>query len=131
MQRFNLTWVGGLTPHYLRVVTYRTVVILYVCYRVYDYSLAVYLAENVQLDQDQQSTTWMVVKYMRDIVALTFSVWSIYAMCKTRQHVRKTYSIPEQNCIGCEDCLVSTFFPWCAGESTFSKVFLFIASWMV
>ena len=116
MQRFRLTWIGGLTPNYFHVTTFRTVVILYICFRIYDFSLSVYLAENIEQEQQQQSTTWMVVSALKDVVALSWSIWSIYSMCKTREHVRKTYSIPEQNCAGCEDCLVSTFLPWCTGK---------------
>lgn len=42
-----------------------------------------------------------------------FTIWSIYALMKTRENVRAKYSIPEEKCQGCEDLCCSVFCSCC------------------
>jgi len=113
MHRMRLTWLGALVDNHTRVNTFKTVLALVVCYHIYDGALGAYLYYNQIPNQQQQEPDIMIVSFFKDVGALLFAVWSIYALCKTRQHVRHTYSIPEKNCVGCEDCLCSTFCACC------------------
>jgi Cys-rich protein (TIGR01571 family) len=115
MQRMRLTWTAGLVENYTRVNTFKTVLTLVICYYIFDYTLYAYLTANAVEGQDIQSNTWMGISYCKEIVGLTFSVWSVYALCKTRQHVRTTYSIPNQYCSSSpvEDCCLSAFCSCC------------------
>ena len=42
------------------------------------------------------------------------SVLIFYLIIITRSHIRRQYRIPERCCVGCEDCCVAIFFPWCS-----------------
>lgn len=46
-------------------------------------------------------------------LALAMIVFSIYAICKTRQHIRMSSRIQEISCQGREDCCCATFCPFC------------------
>ena len=45
------------------------------------------------------------------VLILAYVVFKVTLICKTRRHIRETYSIPEQQCHGCEDCCCSY---WCS-----------------
>lgn len=111
MHRMRLTWLGGLVDSHSRVNTFKTVLALIICYHVYDGALGSYLYYNEV--EGQQDPTISFIRFLKDTGALMFLVWTIYALCKTRQHVRDTYSIPESNCRGCEDCMCATFCACC------------------
>jgi Cys-rich protein (TIGR01571 family) len=113
MHRMRLTWLGGLVDSHTRVNTFKTVLALVICYHVYDGALSTYLYYNLDPDAQQQVPVVSIVSMLKDAVSLLYSFWSIYVLCKTRQHVRETYSIPEQYCTGAEDCLCSTFCSCC------------------
>jgi len=46
----------------------------------------------------------------RYIFGLSFSLFLVILVCKTRTHIRSKYNIPEQSCNGCEDCCCAY---WC------------------
>mmetsp|Transcript_1703 Transcript_1703/g.2244 ORF Transcript_1703/g.2244 Transcript_1703/m.2244 type:complete len:263 (+) Transcript_1703:78-866(+) len=109
MQRMRLTWFGGLVADNTPVNVFRTVFCLVFSYFVYDTALSLYLSYNVEPGQNIEdlSTAALIVYIMREIGVVLFAIWSIYALYKTRQNVRRTFSIPEERCIGCEDCMCS------------------------
>jgi Cys-rich protein (TIGR01571 family) len=59
---------------------------------------------------------WFIQIYpwLISIVPSLFTVFVICLIMRTRHHIRNRYNIPERNCVGCEDCCVSFFFPCCA-----------------
>ncbi len=114
MQRFRLTWTGGLVPSHTRVTTFRTVFIIYICYCIYNYALSTFLHSYILNGQNYDTAYW-IASYMLDAAGFLFAFWAAFALYKTRKLVRQTYSIPEQYC-SYEDCLLSVFCPWCTGE---------------
>jgi len=64
-------------------------------------------------DSDSNS---ILVQYPWIVSAISFSFYFLlfYLIVTTRSYIRRKYSIPERNCVGCEDCCVALCFPWCS-----------------
>lgn len=104
MVRMQLTWLGE--PGHLVSTqnTFKVVVILWISYIVYSTSL-----EIASLDYTPETLPPLLI-LLKVVGSCCFTIWTIYSLCRTRQNVRAQYSIPEQHCIGCEDCCCSF---WC------------------
>jgi len=104
MTRMSLTWLGKPGQRISTKDTFKVVVLLVVSYAIYANALGFasleYSAEELPVS----------ISVMRSVGSLFFFVWSVYALCKTRQSVRQQYSIPEEQCVGCEDLCCSL---WC------------------
>jgi len=111
MHRFRLTWLGNLVPSNTPVSTFKTVLAIALSWYVFDYSLGLYIQYN-RGGIEEVGAIWA-----KFVVGVLFLCWSIYALYKTRKHVRMTYSIPEERCIGYEDCVCSTFCSICTGKN--------------
>ena len=126
MHRFRLTWLGELIESHSPVTTFKTVLVIVLCYFIFDASLTLYVNPNPfgymygeNLNQgyyDMDNPVIFIFIWLRRIVRWSFSLWSIYSLYKLRKYVRMTYSIPEQSCYGCEDCLCATFCACCTGK---------------
>lgn len=103
MQRMQLTWLGSLGDEFTGKKAFRVVVTIFICYTIFKYCMDLLLAQGFN----------EFVYYLTTIVDFLFAFWSIYALMKTRENVRKTYSIPEENCHGCEDLCCSAFCSCC------------------
>mmetsp|Transcript_4408 Transcript_4408/g.6732 ORF Transcript_4408/g.6732 Transcript_4408/m.6732 type:complete len:262 (+) Transcript_4408:111-896(+) len=104
MQRMRLNWCGQRTTGI--ITAFRTLATLAVCYALFDGNLAVFIST-------QEEGFYGSVNLVKDVVAVTFSCYTIYALCQTRKRVREEFSIPEQRCAGCEDCMCATFCACC------------------
>lgn len=113
MHRFRLTWLGALVAPNERMNTFKTVLAIVVAYYVFDFAISLYLDSNLAEGEVPDTPLLMTVAFVKDFVVMAFGIWRIYALCQTRKHVRTTYSIPENSCGGCEDCLCSTFCSCC------------------
>eukprot|EP00540_Astrosyne_radiata_P013380 CAMPEP_0116847184 /NCGR_PEP_ID=MMETSP0418-20121206/14289_1 /TAXON_ID=1158023 /ORGANISM="Astrosyne radiata, Strain 13vi08-1A" /LENGTH=136 /DNA_ID=CAMNT_0004478593 /DNA_START=89 /DNA_END=499 /DNA_ORIENTATION=+ len=102
--RMQLTWLGEPGPLISTKNTFKVCVVLVVAYAIYSTALDV-----VNLFGDAPS----YLGAFRFLGWLLFSVWSLYALCKTRENLRARYSIEEQNCAGCEDFCCSLFCTCC------------------
>lgn len=116
MHRFRLTWLGGLVDSRTPVNTFKTVLAIVVSYFIFDAALGIFLESKFQAGAPDDDMMVFLVSHVKDAVVLCFTAWTIFALYKTRKYVRMTYSIPEQTCIGCEDCMCSTFCACCTGE---------------
>lgn len=108
MERMRFSWIGNRTMSDRALNTYRTVLILVVCYYIFNTALFLAMGQNVNYYYDIQDFNPTIV-IAKNVGALLFTVWSVYALYKTRRNVREEFSIPEERCIGCEDCLCATF----------------------
>jgi Cys-rich protein (TIGR01571 family) len=61
----------------------------------------------IQPDPTPPSPFWRLVYHL---LLVSWVLYILLAICKTRAYVRQTYGIPETSCRGCEDCCC-TF--WC------------------
>mmetsp|Transcript_4544 Transcript_4544/g.6928 ORF Transcript_4544/g.6928 Transcript_4544/m.6928 type:complete len:266 (-) Transcript_4544:299-1096(-) len=116
MQRMRLSWTGSRTLGDRALNTFRTVLILVICYIIFDVSLTTYMNASIKVDNYgyyDVSDINPVVRYLQQIGGLMFTCWSIYALYKTRQNVRSEFSIPEEQCIGCEDIVCASFCGCC------------------
>jgi hypothetical protein len=88
MQRMRLSWTGSRTLGDRALNTYRTVLILVICYFIFDVSLASYIQANTKLDNYgyYDVTINPAVPIVRSVVGFVFTCWSIYALYKTRQN---------------------------------------------
>ena len=104
MMRLQLTWLGEPGPLVSTKTTFKVCVVLVCAYIVYSSALEILAAPY---DPDNMPG---YLPAFRSIGSVLFSVWSLYALCKTRENTRARYSIDEQNCKGCEDLCCSF---WC------------------
>lgn len=105
MQRLRFNWLGEPAPDAATKNTFKVVLTLVICYTIF----------TVCLEMAEASTgyynvpTW--IPTMRFIGGVLFTVYSIYALMKTRENTRAKYSIPEEKCKGMEDLCCSM---WCS-----------------
>ena len=114
MQRMRLSWIGNRTVADRAMSTFRTVLIMTVCYMIFDYSLSTFISLN--MENGYYADINPAIPVIRNIGGFMFTVWSVYALYKTRQNVRREFSIPEERCIGCEDCMCAAFCGCCTGK---------------
>mmetsp|Transcript_5026 Transcript_5026/g.14647 ORF Transcript_5026/g.14647 Transcript_5026/m.14647 type:complete len:251 (-) Transcript_5026:275-1027(-) len=107
MTRMELTWLGEPGPQVATKSTFRVVVSLIAAYAVYSMSLAL-----VALDYEPADVPLYII-ILRTMGDVLFAIWGVYSLYRTRQSVRAQYSIPEENCIGCEDLCCSIFCTCC------------------
>jgi Cys-rich protein (TIGR01571 family) len=50
---------------------------------------------------------------VNDVIGLTFYVFVLYCIIKTRARIRRVYDIDEKCCYGCEDCCYAYWCPCC------------------
>jgi Cys-rich protein (TIGR01571 family) len=104
MTRMQLTWLGEAGPRVATKSTFKVVVMLLVSYMVYSTSL-----EIASMEYDPSSMP-PIITILKSLGSVVFTIWSIYSLCRTRQSIREQYSIPEENCVGCEDACCAF---WC------------------
>ncbi len=107
MTRLQLTWLGEPGPLISTSNTFRIVVTIVCCYFIYSTMLEIY---SMPYDVN---TVPAFVPVLKALGSISFSVWSFYALCKTRENTRARYSIPEERCHGCEDCCCALFCTCC------------------
>ena len=107
MTRLHLTWLGLPGPVIATKNTFNVVVTLVIAYSIYASSLSLaamgYSAVEVP----------GIIVFLKTVGGLLFGAWSIYSLCRTRQSVRRQYSIPEEGCHGYEDLCLSIFCTCC------------------
>ena len=104
MTRMQLTWLGQPGPITRTRQAFLVVLILMMSYLTYGTAL-----ELAALPYEPQNEP-MIFTYLRMGGNILFSLYCVYALCRTRETVRTRYQIPEQHCIGCEDLCCSI---WC------------------
>lgn len=104
MQRMLLTWLGEPGPIVSTKNSFKVVVTLVACYFIY--ALALEFATVPYTIED--TPAWLPA--LKTVGSIIFSVWALYALCRTRENIRARYSIPEERCNGCEDLCCSL---WC------------------
>lgn len=125
MQRVRLTWLGhpaSTTPSrwYSIRNTFKIVCIIVVAYTIYSTALEIAAMPPPDYDPTVDGAYYYVppvVPYLRTVGSLIFTIWSLYALIKTRESVRATYSIPaHEKCAKCpivEDFCCSAFCSCC------------------
>jgi hypothetical protein len=91
MQRMRLSWTGNRTVGGRALNTFRTVLILCVCYGIFDTALGVYIAASMNVTENGYyyyyvSNVSPTIPIIRNVVGVLFTLWSIYALYKTRQN---------------------------------------------
>lgn len=105
MQRMMLTWLGEPGPIISTRNSFKVVLVIVVSYFVYSTAL-----ELATLPYDVQDVpTYLPALKMTG--SILFSLWALYALCRTRESIRHRYSIEEERCQGCEDLCCSF---WCS-----------------
>jgi Cys-rich protein (TIGR01571 family) len=108
MHRLKLTWLGESGSYAQTKNTFKVVVTIVLAYLVFSMAMD-YMSPEYVYGYYAQPPAW--ISTLKNIGALLMSVWSIYALMKTREHVRGRYQIPEERCHGCEDLCCSI---WCS-----------------
>ena len=112
MRRMNFTWLGLPGPTTTTGSTYHIVLVLVSSYVIFVTSLDLY--EYFFETNEKETVGSATVPILKSVAAFLFLVWSIYALYRTREGVRKKYSIKEERCIGHEDLCCSIFCSCCA-----------------
>lgn len=105
MQRMMLTWLGEPGPIISTKNSFKVVLTIVVCYFIYALSLE-FASMSYTID-----TVPTFIPALKITGSIIFSVWALYALCRTRENIRYRYSIEEERCRGCED-LCCAF--WCS-----------------
>mmetsp|Transcript_7632 Transcript_7632/g.10402 ORF Transcript_7632/g.10402 Transcript_7632/m.10402 type:complete len:253 (-) Transcript_7632:391-1149(-) len=105
MKRLQLTWLGDPAPTSSAKSTFWICVALVFSYSIYATSL-----EFSERAYDRDNLP-ILIPLLKTLGAILFTVWSVVALCRTRENIRMRYSIPEERCIGCEDLCCSL---WCS-----------------
>lgn len=108
VSRMQLTWLGEPGTLYSTRKSFTVIVALVCSYMIY--STALELA-SMPYAVGQGPAILPLLKFFGMFM---FSVWSLYALCRTRENVRARYQIPEEYCKGCEDICCSIFCSCCA-----------------
>ncbi len=101
MQRMRLNWLGDIGHDSATKNTYKVVLALVLAYSAY--SIALEIMEGSKNYQNIRA----YIPVLKFIGAMLFTIWSIYALMKTRENIRAKYSIPEERCKGYEDLVCS------------------------
>ena len=110
MTRMNLTFLGSPGSREVAKSTFKIVAVLFFSYTIY--SIALEIAAPTP-DTDDDIPVNPLVAFLKTAGSLIFTLYSIYALMKTREFVRSKYSIPEQRLGICEDCLLSACCSCC------------------
>lgn len=114
MTRLSLTWLGEPGQRVATQNTFKVVILLLCSYIMYSTSLEIASLQFTPL------TTPPLLIALKSIGSGLFFMWTIYSLCRTRQNLRRQYSIPEERCQGCEDLCV-TFFCGCCALSQMAR----------
>jgi Cys-rich protein (TIGR01571 family) len=108
MSRMQLTWLGTAGPLNRTRQTFFVVLLLVVAFFVYSTALEI---ASIPYEVGDAPT---FIESLKLAGNLLFSLWAMYALCRTRETVRARYQIPEERCKGCEDLCCSVFCGCCA-----------------
>jgi Cys-rich protein (TIGR01571 family) len=107
MMRMQLTWLGEPGAMISTQYTFRIVAVIVSCYFIYSTCLEIYSRPY------DVNTMPGYIPVLKALGAISFSIWALYSLCRTRENIRARYSIPEQHCKGCEDIICATFCGCC------------------
>lgn len=105
IDRLNLTWLGEPGTWTQSMRAFNVICVLVGCYLVYSTALNI-----AAIPFDEQDTPLWIV-WGRFLGTFLFTLYNIYALCRSRETMRARYQIPEQHCVGCEDLCCSL---WCS-----------------
>jgi Cys-rich protein (TIGR01571 family) len=109
MQRVGLNWIGNPVPEEQARKTFHTVVFLvttYVLFNSFYFPIVDDDNDNVHII----NLVWIILHQITSVLAW---IWSVWALTKTRAHVRRRGQIPEDQCHGCEDLCCALFCSCC------------------
>jgi Cys-rich protein (TIGR01571 family) len=104
MSRMQVTWLGEPGPLNRTRQTFFVILLLVMAFFVYSIAL-----ELAAWPYDKGNDPDFIA-YLRIIGNGLFTLWTVYALYRTRATVRARYQIPEERCHGCEDVCCSL---WC------------------
>ncbi len=126
MERMRLTFCGHFNGSKYSMGAFKTVLTLFISYLVFDSLVDAYMDANTTVEMDQDGKIVNVtldyglgIVIIRNVVGVAFGLWSLCALINTRRNVRRQFNIPEENCIGCEDCCAAAFCSCCTGKFIF------------
>lgn len=95
MQRMMLTWLGEPGPIVSTRNSFKVVFVIVVSYFIYSISL-----EFATLPYSDEESVPAFIPALKMVGSILFSVWALYALCRTRESIRARYSIEEERCQG-------------------------------
>jgi Cys-rich protein (TIGR01571 family) len=131
MTRLNLNWIGNsMDEHPSSCPAFKVLLISFLIWICIDYSISVFIlgtfsvppspgvfsASGSYYYDDQyssyysQSSTYSTMSAVRQGIGYAYGLFLLILMIRVRSSIRTKYSIPEENCTGCEDCCCSF---WC------------------
>lgn len=119
MERMRLTWCGNFNRSKYSMGAFKTVLILFISYVVFDTCLSAYMDANTRLNYNENGQVNVVVMYdpmilvVKWIAAIAFGLWAMCSLKNTRRNVRRQFNIPEERCAGCEDLCCAAFCSCC------------------
>jgi Cys-rich protein (TIGR01571 family) len=113
MQRVGLNWIGNPVPEEQAKKTFHTVFFLATTYVLFNSFYFPIVDDDNDEDDENVRMINLVWISLHQIIAVLAWIWSVWALTKTRAHVRSRDQIPEGQCHGCEDLCCALFCNCC------------------
>ncbi|MGK3758723.1 MAG: Cys-rich protein (TIGR01571 family) [Bacillariaceae sp.] len=125
LTRMKMTWLGDPTtpPSEEYKKTFRTVVTIVICnFIIYSiFYCPVTIPTTVDVAGDSSTIIFVrnddcpMWKYnLSNAASMIFGLYTFIVMIRLRMTIRSKYNIPENNCLGCEDCCCIFFCGCCS-----------------
>ena len=115
MTRLKLTWSASEGTAAQASKTFRIMMIITVAWIVLSQAYSAVLNATASTDAyGQPSTAFVVTYYVGEALHLSYFVFLVCLVIRTRRHIRQKYRIPEGDCGGCDDCCSSFWCSCCA-----------------
>ena len=110
MQRLKLTWLANEGTIAQTAPTFRILLGITIGMQTLPRILLWFGAEFFTDQSGEPTNMYFALMLVLYVLVLSYVVFFITVVCKTRRHIRNRYGIPEQSCHGCEDCCCAY---WC------------------
>ena len=111
MHHLKLAWLGNECTIAQTTAVFRICLPITILYILIDQILN-YLFPFTFIDEYGSPTEmYSVGLFCRYFLSISLSIFMMILMAKTQKHICSKYGIPEQQCVGCEDCCCSV---WCS-----------------
>jgi len=120
LTRMKMTWIGGSPSSASEAYkkTFRIVLVIAICNILIvsifscDPELSDGTDGDISMVSNEDCASWQ--NNLTNTVTSFFVLYTFIVMVRLRMAIRDKYSIPEENCVGCEDCCTVFFCGCCS-----------------
>lgn len=123
MTRINLNWIGErqFGQVYRSMTTFQIVCAIYGFYILFSFMLEV-VHPTPPVGEEKEYKYPPEIAVLKVLIDISFSLYSLFALMKTRESVRAKFNIPQEHCNGCEDLACAVFCSCCTAAQISRQV---------